>query len=118
MTDKEIMQMALDAMENGCVYGGKQQVAIQTLRDRLEQPEAEPVAWMCEANSFDVWKPTLTWTKTDHACFRDWQPLYTAPPKREWVGLTEKEIFEHEWWDEETAFHVNKYLTEKNHGMD
>jgi hypothetical protein len=34
--------------------------------------------------------------------------------KREWVGLTEEEIFEHEWWDEETAFHVNKYLKEKN----
>ena len=24
----------------------------------------------------------------------DWQPLYTAPPKREWVGLTDEEIKE------------------------
>jgi hypothetical protein len=35
-------------------------------------------------------------------------------PKHQWVGLTDKEIFEHEWWDEETAFHVNKYILEKN----
>jgi hypothetical protein len=33
---------------------------------------------------------------------------------REWIGLAEAEIFEHEWWDEETAFHVDKYLKEKN----
>ena len=37
-----------------------------------------------------------------------------AKPERKWAELTEKEIFEHEWWDEETAFHVNKYLKEKN----
>jgi hypothetical protein len=23
-----------------------------------------------------------------------WQPLYTAPPKREWAGLTEDEMLE------------------------
>ena len=33
---------------------------------------------------------------------------------KEWVGLTDEEIFEHEWWDEETAFAVNKELKEKN----
>ena len=41
-------------------------------------------------------------------------PIYTAPPKREWVGLTDEQIYEHEWWDEETAFAVNKELKEKN----
>ena len=38
----------------------------------------------------------------------------TAPPKREWVGLTDEQIYEHEWWDEETAFAVNKEPKEKN----
>jgi hypothetical protein len=33
---------------------------------------------------------------------------------KEWAGLTDEEIFEHEWWHEETAFHVNTYLKEKN----
>ena len=37
-----------------------------------------------------------------------------AEPKREWVGLTEEEIFEDEWWDEETAYNVNKMLMERN----
>jgi hypothetical protein len=31
-----------------------------------------------------------------------------------WRGLSGKEIFDHEWWDEETAFDVNKTLTERN----
>jgi hypothetical protein len=49
-----------------------------------------------------------------------WTPemrkAYEEGIKREWVGLTDEEIFEHEWWDEETAFHVNNYLKEKNNG--
>ena len=40
--------------------------------------------------------------------------LYAEPPKREWVGLTEEEIFENEWWDEETAYNVNKMLMDRN----
>jgi hypothetical protein len=31
-----------------------------------------------------------------------------------WVGLTDEQIYEHRWWDEETAFAVNKELMEKN----
>jgi len=74
--------------------------------------EPKPVAWICEANDWDTWKPSLCWVKSENKCFRNWKPLYTAP--KGWVGLTEEEIFEHEWWDEETAFHINKYLKEKN----
>jgi hypothetical protein len=33
---------------------------------------------------------------------------------KEWVGLTDEQIYQHEWWDEETAFAVNKELMEKN----
>jgi hypothetical protein len=77
-----------------------------------ELPDHKPVAWMCEANNWDTWKPSLCWVKSEDKCFRNWKPLYTAP--KGWVELTDKEIFEHEWWDEETAFHVNKYLKEKN----
>ena len=35
-------------------------------------------------------------------------------PARSWVGLTEKEIFEDERWDEQTAYEVNKTLMERN----
>jgi hypothetical protein len=51
------------------------------------QPEPEPVAWMNEGDigktDWKVWahgKPTAT------------IPLYTAPPQREWQGLTDEEI--------------------------
>jgi hypothetical protein len=49
----------------------------------------EPVAWFCELpdNKISikiVGKPTEG----------NWKPLYTAPPQREWQGLTEDEIKE------------------------
>ena len=37
-----------------------------------------------------------------------------GPAVKKWVPLTDEQIFEHEWWDEETAFAVNKELKEKN----
>lgn len=50
-------------------------------------PEPEPVAWFCKLpdNKISikiVGKPTEG----------NWEPLYTAPPQREWVGLTGDEI--------------------------
>jgi hypothetical protein len=106
MTDRELMQMALDAMENGCVYGGKQQVAIQTLRDRLAQPEPEPMA----AKIMMRWVNGLKRLSNDgifmnipsglsagdcmELALELEQFIKTAPPKREWVGLTDEEFEE------------------------
>ena len=47
----------------------------------------EPVAWFCKLpdNKISikiVGKPTEG----------NWEPLYTTPPKKEWVGLTDEEI--------------------------
>jgi hypothetical protein len=52
------------------------------------------------------------------------QPLYTAPPKKQWVGLTDEEIHEvtsKKWWDWEDAFDIEGFsraieakLKEKN----
>jgi hypothetical protein len=52
------------------------------------------------------------------------QPLYTTPPKREWVGLTDEEIqkvVSKKWWDWEDAFDIEGFsraieakLKEKN----
>ena len=44
MTDRGLMQMALAALENS-LYGEKRDMAAQALRDRLAQPEPEPVAY-------------------------------------------------------------------------
>ena len=46
MTDRELMQMALDALHNPWKAGPDGVAnAIQALRDRLAQPEPEPVTW-------------------------------------------------------------------------
>ena len=57
--------------------------------DEIVKDEHEPVAW---ANSFDLQNFDMkvrTGPDLHHTV-----PLYTAPPKREWVGLTDEEIGE------------------------
>ena len=49
----------------------------------LAEPEQEPVAWY--HNDFGV----LEFSRHERV---GWSPLYTAPPRREWVGLTGDEI--------------------------
>jgi hypothetical protein len=90
MMSREAMQMALEALESDPIsHAGlvSRKQAITALRQALEEKQ-EPVAWMfvnedgeCEQIEygpvFD--DPGVT-------------PLYTSPPKRQWVGLTDEEI--------------------------
>ena len=86
MTDRELMQMALDWADNHgeVVFAGGGWNAVnpmnewtRPLRARLAQPEPEPVAY--DINGATVYiKP----------------PVYTAPPQREFIGLTDEEITE------------------------
>ena len=73
----------------------------------LEQPEQKPLVWM---------------NKYGHvASFQNEEykdPLYTAPPKKEWVGLTDGEISLVDWKPNETlhdyARTIEAKLKEKN----
>ena len=57
------------------------------LRQAIEQAEKqEPVAWIYEGN-LHIFNPT-DWAIEPESV----QPLYTAPPRKEWVGLTDEEI--------------------------
>jgi len=108
MTDRELMQQALEALEllawcenpatrvqvrkprNGgrivTVYPHKVATeAAAPLRERLAQPEQEPVAW-ADMNVRGEDKG-LSWTPGHFHT----TPLYTTPPKREWQCLTDKE---------------------------
>ena len=96
---REAMQLALDALE---LYQSKSSVqmfddAVKALRQALE---TEPL---------EYWNAVEGWVKIDevHEHFdavgcgtiyksagEGRSPLYTAPPKREWVGLTADEIWE------------------------
>lgn len=97
---REAAQMALDALEwcydvtewpaNG---NSPQDKAIEALRARLAQPEPEPVAWWDGVGRFATAKEK-DWDRRTGGILsfgRD-IPLYTAPPQREWQGLTDEEI--------------------------
>ena len=60
--------------------------AITALRQTLEQPEHEPVAWM-QADQPELYVKECKDEMRGYTI-----PLYAAPPRREWVGLTDKEV--------------------------
>ena len=112
---KETLKLALEALGNA-EYGNydKQELdkAITAIKEALaqpdyravktyhegkpvyvSQPEQEPVAWMVytqEGQSVYVTDNPTDLQESQRAL-----PLYTTPPQRPWVGLTENEI---EYW--------------------
>jgi hypothetical protein len=83
--------------------------------------QQEPVAWL---STDCIGERYLCFTKPKDN--DPVQPLYTTPPKREWVGLTDEEIqkvVSKKWWDWEDLFDIEGFsraieakLKEKNHG--
>jgi hypothetical protein len=91
-TLREAAQQALEALENAEEDGNCEYGATDALRSALAQQEREPVAWMDDfGNAFPLGavKGAGSW-RDDHQ--RNWTPLYTHPPRREWQSLTEEEI--------------------------
>lgn len=103
MTDKEAMKLALDALEyidDGANNQGahigiswrcvstKAEPAIAALKERLAQPEQEPVAWVV----YDHENNDVAWSEAGKTLKAE-TPLYTTPPQRTWVGLTPYEVF-------------------------
>ena len=91
---REAMQMALEALEQ--IHPGNLtpmaeeawNKAITALRQALEEKQ-EPVAWMHNFIEGNV----ITHRPADIGRHPErWTPLYAAPPKREWVGLTDEEL--------------------------
>ena len=91
-----------------------------SLRQALAHPEQEPVAYVTIENISSWAKvPSIKWFKKPTE-----GPLYTAPPKREWVGLTDEEIeqcFVFDWsgefyanWRKQTYEAIKAKLKEKN----
>ena len=79
----------------------------QEIEEALKQPEQEPVAWVNVNNIQDLY-PYIP----DNISVK---PLYTAPSKREWVGLTDDEFkhfsFHAPW---EIVQEIEAKLKEKN----
>ena len=106
---KEAMQMALEALESKYIvncgaWRVQQDQAITALRQALEEKQ-EPVAWISEGG--DVSRSKRYMDEMGFKC----NPLYTAPPKREWVGLTDDEIMEP--WPFENRIAFARWLESK-----
>jgi hypothetical protein len=124
MTDRELLQQALDALYENTSYSmhgdprtyqdQRNHDTIKELQAKLAQPEPaecdggqcgiggyckqcpktqhepEPVAWVSDREARMVWWNDK-FTHISQAPPRN-TPLYTAPPKKEWIGLTDEEI--------------------------
>ncbi len=136
MNDRQLMQQSLDALETlkgwSEAYGEPDtrditRNAIKCLRARLAQPDPEPVAWMV----VDSATGKIEHVSRTRECSESWlqyvatrklAPLYTAPPQREWQGLTDEEIrneANHHVFDESFfngAVWARGKIKEKNNG--
>ena len=77
---REEAQQVLDALDGHSVY--KVEAAIEFLRARFSAPEPEPDVYG-DGNVYRGQRSKESETKTIY---------YTAPPQREWQGLTDEEI--------------------------
>ena len=100
MTEREALKLALEALEQTTyafldTEGNHGQIetdaidasykAITAIKEALAKPEQEPVA--CVQDLDEVKRKHLVYEKG-----MDWKdPLYTTPPQRTWVGLTEED---------------------------
>ena len=91
---------------------------METIRAKLSAPEPEPVAFQCCEHGDDEWFITSAEAYKVNPNRYKYRALYTAPPQREWVGLTDKEITD--LWEapgdsgSEFARAVEAKLKEKN----
>jgi hypothetical protein len=131
---REAMKLALDMLNEIAddVYcDQKLEGVITALRQALET-EQEPVAWRTfdgeggyDYRSYEMNETYDKEWSERNPNHKGWvEPLYTAPQKKEWVGLTDEEIsycrYAATFCDElDTAYMaelIEKDLKEKNHG--
>ena len=79
--------------------------------DETAKGEHEPVAFV----KLETWVSGESWPDD---CFSDFEfkdsvPLYTAPPKREWVWLTKDEVDSWKLPDSPTVFEFAQFIEEK-----
>ena len=115
---KETLQLALEALTD--FDYDKRMKAIEIIKEALKTKD-EPVAWM---NRHGACKTSLFMEVEAGAKEEYTIPVYTTPPQRTWVGLTEEDLKPicDEWrivygaWMDDFARDIESKLKEKNHG--
>ena len=110
-TDDEILSLVAQVMTSGIKQEGArftlpESMIIELVRramamereQREAEPKQEPVAWLHEkAGGYRYY----SWQKQ----YPDDTPLYAAPPRKEWIDLTDEEIKEiHAAWAKDNLF--------------
>ena len=149
-TDRELMQQALEALEAAEVTGNCFYGVTELLRTRLAQPEQHSEQWWrhevsnAYANGYEKGRASVKqpeqepvaqvdYNERGNICYICWLSgkqvpdktlLYTAPPQREWQGLTDEEIKKEQHHIDWTSGHtyakfaraIEAKLKEKNGG--
>jgi hypothetical protein len=98
----EVMKQALEALKkakddaDNYLVTSQQDVRIMghivsLIEAELAKPEQEPVAWMVR-DQVDGCRYPSALKNPAGSINGESQPLYTAPPQREWVGMTDDEL--------------------------
>ena len=84
-----------DIQDGGTVYlEDELEASIKALAAARELRALKPVAWVSESEStkqFVEGRPRRVWWECNTGVGK---PFYTAPPRKEWVGLTDDEVYE------------------------
>ena len=87
---QEALRMALEHIEGNYTVSAEE--AITAIKEALAQPEQEPVAWQfMNGSNFRKRRPD-DFADLAPDALPYWKPLYTHPPQRTWVGLSEDEL--------------------------
>ena len=124
MTKDEALKLALEALEHEAKIGNDDAYKLErdAIKETLAQPEQEPVGWLDSNDKLAEFMHKdlkAEHDKRDSSTPRYFQiPVYTTPPQRTWVGLTDEEISAIDWKSDETlhdfARAIEAKLKEKN----
>jgi len=114
---REIMQQVLNIIKLLRTHDDEQATEklelISAFEQELAKPEPEPVAWMTNSEHEYSIEYKFNWLQTPLHDI----PLYTAPPRKEWVGLSVNEardFFESKLTRAELIIEISEFLEEKN----
>jgi hypothetical protein len=136
MTDRELMQLAMETIQ-GCRPSSKSykqmRETVEALRDRLAQPEPvraidisqervdetakrehEPYGYLWFTHQME--RRFTHYRPKEEQRIGEVTPIYTAPPKREWVGLDKKDLSEIDPTSWKLVCDIEAKLKEKNNG--